>query len=217
MGVDRQVPVFGDLGVEPGDGQVVLIVHHQCGAAAFVATRERHDLDKALSIADLIINRTARAQRWRVAEHFDAASRDQKYRFLDVFKSSLINTYASGLTLYDGQDIRVLPLQEEDVRGDRARVRMEVNTNSGKVIPIFYSLFRSEDGWKVENVIVNGLNLGKTFRSQFGQSMAEHGGNIDKVIANWSPDLNIDGADGGDPAEQAGNDAGADDAANGGG
>jgi mannose/cellobiose epimerase-like protein (N-acyl-D-glucosamine 2-epimerase family) len=40
--------------------------------AAFEATRERHYLDKALRIADLIINRAARAQRWRVAEHFDA-------------------------------------------------------------------------------------------------------------------------------------------------
>lgn len=156
-----------------------------------------------------------RITRLVMAEHFDAASREQKYRFLEVFKSSLINTYASGLTLYDGQDIRVLPVREGDVRGDRARVRMEVSTNSGQVIPIFYSLFRDKDGWKVENVIVNGLNLGKTFRSQFAQSMSEYGGDIDKVIANWSPDLNIDGVDADDPAEQAGKGSDAADAANG--
>ncbi|GKY88816.1 AGE family epimerase/isomerase [Sinisalibacter aestuarii] len=40
--------------------------------AAFEATGARSYLDKALSIADLIVNRTARAQGWRVAEHFDS-------------------------------------------------------------------------------------------------------------------------------------------------
>lgn len=40
--------------------------------AAFEATGERAYLDKAVRIAELIINRHARAQGWRVAEHFTA-------------------------------------------------------------------------------------------------------------------------------------------------
>lgn len=40
--------------------------------AAFEATGERGYLDKAVRIADLITNRSARAQGWRVAEHFTA-------------------------------------------------------------------------------------------------------------------------------------------------
>jgi mannose/cellobiose epimerase-like protein (N-acyl-D-glucosamine 2-epimerase family) len=39
--------------------------------AAFEATGERHYLDKATSIADLLINRRAREEAFRVAEHFD--------------------------------------------------------------------------------------------------------------------------------------------------
>ncbi|MCM2471936.1 AGE family epimerase/isomerase [Rhizobium sp. CG5] len=39
--------------------------------AAFEATGERHYLDKAESIADLLINRRAREEAFRVAEHFD--------------------------------------------------------------------------------------------------------------------------------------------------
>lgn len=38
--------------------------------AAFEATGERGYLDKAVRIADLIVNRAARGQGWRVAEHF---------------------------------------------------------------------------------------------------------------------------------------------------
>jgi sulfoquinovose isomerase len=43
--------------------------------AAFEATGTRHYLDKAVRIADLVINRAARAQGWRVAEHFDTGWR----------------------------------------------------------------------------------------------------------------------------------------------
>jgi phospholipid transport system substrate-binding protein len=148
-----------------------------------------------------------RITRLVMAEHFDKASKEQKYRFLDVFKDSLINTYSSGLTLYDGQGIRVLPLQEGDVRGNSARVQMEIGTNEGKVIPVFYSLQKDEKlGWQVQNVIVNGLNLGKTFRAQFDQSMQQYNGDIDQVIANWSTELNIDSDDAaaGESADSAG-------------
>jgi len=41
--------------------------------AAFEATGERRYLGMAESIAGMIIDRHARAQDWRVAEHFDAA------------------------------------------------------------------------------------------------------------------------------------------------
>lgn len=150
-----------------------------------------------------------RITRLVMADHFGKASREQKYRFLDVFKSSLINTYASGLTLYQGQKIRVLPAQEGDIGENRARVAMEINTENGKTIPIRYSLFRNSDGeWKVQNVIVNGLNLGKTFRAQFDQAMQQYNGDIDKVIANWSTELDVDGdgdvevGDDRDPREQ---------------
>ena len=133
-----------------------------------------------------------RITRLVMARHFSEASKEQKYRFLDVFRSSLINTYSSGLTLYEGQKINVLPAAEGDVEENRAAVRTEISTNAGKVIPISFSLYRNRDSqWMVENVIVNGLNLGKTFRSQFEQSVEQYEGDLDQVIANWSSAIDL--------------------------
>ena len=39
--------------------------------------------------------------------------------------------------------------------------------------------------WRVINVIINGINLGKTFRSQFVQAAQKNQGDLDQVIANW--------------------------------
>ena len=132
-----------------------------------------------------------RITRMVMGDYFGPSSKEQKYRFLDVFKNSLINTYASGITLYDGQKISTLPMEDGDRRGDYARVRMEIRTNSGKTIPIYYTLFLRDDQWKVINVYVNGLDLADTFKSQFAQGMQQYN-DIDKVIDNWSADANID-------------------------
>ncbi|MDF1781597.1 MAG: ABC transporter substrate-binding protein [Alcanivoracaceae bacterium] len=133
-----------------------------------------------------------RITRLVMANHFSAASKEQKYRFLDVFRESLIATYSSGLTLYEGQAVKVIPAAPGDVNGDKARVKTEIQTNAGKIIPVYFSLYRNGEGhWLVENVIVNGLNLGKTFRSQFDQSVEQYQGDLDQVIANWSSALDV--------------------------
>ena len=42
--------------------------------------------------------------------------------------------------------------------------------------------------WRVRNVIVNGINLGLTYRNQFAEALRSpaNKGDIDKVIAGWT-------------------------------
>lgn len=127
-----------------------------------------------------------------MGEYFSQANREQRNKFLQQFRASLVNTYAAGITLYEGQSYRVLPLADGDVRGNRARVQMEFETEDGKVLPIAYTMTLSDEQWKVDNVIVNNLNLGRIFQIQFAQDMAANDNDLDKVINNWSADLGLD-------------------------
>ncbi len=127
-----------------------------------------------------------------MGEHFSQANREQRNRFLERFRASLVNTYAAGITMYEGQSYRVLPLEDGDVRGNRARVTMEFETEDGKVLPIAYTMTLTDGQWKVDNVIVNNLNLGRIFQAQFAQDMAENNNDIDVVIEQWSADLGLD-------------------------
>ena len=71
----------------------------------------------------------------------------------------------------------------------------DVNQNlitSSNVYPITYKVRKGKDGnWKIINIIVNGVNLGLTFRNQFRALAEEFDGDIDKVILNWTSDANI--------------------------
>ena len=39
--------------------------------------------------------------------------------------------------------------------------------------------------WRMRNVIINGINVGKLFRDQFAQSMRDNRDDLDKVIDTW--------------------------------
>ena len=48
---------------------------------------------------------------------------------------------------------------------------------------------KTSGDWKLINVVMDGINLGKTFRSQFEQAVQKNNGDIDMVIEKWlSPD-----------------------------
>lgn len=67
----------------------------------------------------------------------------------------------------------------------KVSVKQEIRSVDGNY-PLEYSMGLSKSGqWKVINVIINGINLGKTFRNQFVQAAQKNGGDIDAVIAGW--------------------------------
>ncbi len=115
------------------------------------------------------------------------ASDEQQERFRKTFKESLVETYGRGLLTFSDQDIEVFPPDEDIGDKRRATVKQEIRGKDA-TYPLQYSMGKTRDGeWQVINVIINGINLGKTFRNQFISAARSHGGDIDKVIDNWSP------------------------------
>ena len=121
-----------------------------------------------------------------MAGHWSSASEEQRDRFVRTFRHGLVRSYARAMLEFDHREIEVLPVAEEHVRGDRAMVRMRVTAANGRTYPLNYSMAKLDgEAWKVRNVVVNGVNLGQTYRSQFASAMRSAGG-MDAVIENWS-------------------------------
>lgn len=127
-----------------------------------------------------------------MGSYFRNATPEQRSRFADVFRQTLIDTYTRGLVTFDYDELRVLADQRGQRYEDQASVDMEVVATNGQVYPVSYSLRLSNGEWKVVNVIVNGINLGLTFRNQFDQSMRENNRDYDAVIRSWSPEIGVD-------------------------
>lgn len=121
-----------------------------------------------------------------MGEYRKKATTEQREQFMQVFKQGLVETYGRGLLTYSNQKIVVFPLDEADKGKRKVVINQEIRGES-QSYPLQYSMGLNRDGnWKVVNVIINGINLGSTFRSQFVQAAAKYNGDLDKVIANWT-------------------------------
>ncbi|MFJ2547143.1 phospholipid-binding protein MlaC [Pseudomonas sp. NPDC087612] len=111
----------------------------------------------------------------------------QMQRFQENFKRSLMQFYGNALLEYNNQGITVG--NEKKDGDDRASVDMSVKGNNGAVYPVSYTLTRLDGEWKVRNVIVNGINIGKLFRDQFADAMNRNGNDLDKTIDGWAGEV----------------------------
>ncbi|RII75570.1 MlaC/ttg2D family ABC transporter substrate-binding protein [Pseudomonas monteilii] len=115
------------------------------------------------------------------------ATPEQMQRFQENFKRSLFQFYGNALLEYNNQGIVVDPAKPDD--GKRASVGMKVTGNNGAVYPVQYTLENLGGEWKVRNVIVNGINIGKLFRDQFADAMQRNGNDLDKTIDGWAGEV----------------------------
>ncbi|MGD9660129.1 MAG: phospholipid-binding protein MlaC [Porticoccaceae bacterium] len=114
------------------------------------------------------------------------ATAEQRKRFREVFTRGLVETYGRGLLTYSDEKIVVHPLEEAEQGKRKVTVIQEIK-GVDKTYPLLYSMGLNRNGdWKVINVIINGINLGTTFRNQFVQAAEKYSGDVDKVIENWS-------------------------------
>jgi phospholipid transport system substrate-binding protein len=113
------------------------------------------------------------------------ATKDQRQRFVEAFRGGLVETYAKGMAGYSDEKIEIVPAKDTDAKKSRVSVLQEITT-SDSTHKLAYTMKRSKDGeWRLINVVLDGINLGKTFRSQFTQAAKKHDGDIDAVIDGW--------------------------------
>mgnify|MGYP001103978201 CR=1 FL=1 len=117
-----------------------------------------------------------------------SASPAQRALFAKTFRDGLVETYGRGLIGYEDQKIVLLEAAALAKGLRKVTVKQEIRSTD-TVYPLEYSMARKKTGeWMVVNVVINGINLGKTFRNQFVQSAQRSGGDIDQVINGWLSD-----------------------------
>ncbi len=120
-----------------------------------------------------------------MGKYYRDATTEQRAAFQSTFRTSIVELYTKTLIVIEGEAIRVLPLEEEPK--SRAIVTMEVATREGASHTLLYSMAKEDSAWRVQNIIVDGINLGLTYRNQFKAMMSEEHDDIDAVIRNWRP------------------------------
>lgn len=119
------------------------------------------------------------AARLVLGKHWRTATPEQRQKFIDAFYGSLMSNYGDALLEFTGDRIKVLqtPVAPDAVS---ASVRTEVRRSNGTRVPVNYSLRKTEAGWKVWDVVIEGISYVKSFREDFGAEIDQKG--LDAVI-----------------------------------
>lgn len=132
-------------------------------------------------------------------EYYLASSREQREEFVDIFKDSLLDTYAETLAQWENQTITTIFPEDMQVKSyelNNIEVQQTLNTGSSKY-PISYKLRKNKDqSWSIVNIIVNGVNLGLTFRNQFQALASKNNGDIEATLEGWVSDAGDAGISG---------------------
>ena len=121
-------------------------------------------------------------------KYYLMASKDERALFVNIFKDSLLDTYAETLAQWGDSLISTeFPKSNLNKEITSVEVRQTLDTGSSKY-PISYKLRKSNEGWKIVNIIINGVNLGLTFRNQFQALAVSHEEDIETTLKNWVSD-----------------------------
>ena len=129
-------------------------------------------------------------------KYYFKATKDERVEFIEIFKDSLLDTYAETLAQWEDQVIETIFVEYDNEKALKSiKVKQELNTGDS-IYPILYKLRKTENGWAIINIIINGVNLGLTFRNQFRALADEHDENVTLTIKNWVSDAGNAGIDG---------------------
>jgi phospholipid transport system substrate-binding protein len=121
----------------------------------------------------------ARMTQLAVGRNWRDANDAQKKTLIDEFRNLLIRTYSTSLSQFRNQTIDVKPLKVA-AADTEVVVKTQVNQPGGQPIPIDYSLEKAANGWKVYDVLIDGVSLVTNYRSSFNTEIQKSG--IDGLI-----------------------------------
>jgi len=178
-------PVFAadDTAALPPDQLMSKVASDMLNALDQRRAEVRRDPKLAYPLVDQILLPhfdTQYAAQLILAQNWRTASEDQRKRFVAALYDALLKTYAGAIADFTSDRLKILPLKLE-AGATQTIVRTEVRRDSGTIVPVDYRMHKTDGGWKVYDVIIEGISYVRNYREDFGAEVAQKG--LDEVIA----------------------------------
>ncbi|UCH82074.1 MAG: ABC transporter substrate-binding protein [Nitrospiraceae bacterium] len=105
-----------------------------------------------------------------LGNNWNKLDKDQRTEFIKLLKAMLENAYVSKILGYT--DEKAVFIGERSLSPTRVEVQSTLMARNAD-IPMHYRVLKTEDTWKVYDVIIEGVSLVKNYRTQFRQILAK--------------------------------------------
>jgi len=125
---------------------------------------------KLWSIADTMFDYPGLSKR-TLGKNWETLNSKQQEEFTDLFSTHLGNVYLDRILAYSNEKV---VFDKEKTKEDRALVNTRV-LGPSKEIPVDYRMVLKDSGWKVYDVVIEGVSLVENYRSQFKEILRDKG------------------------------------------
>ncbi len=115
-----------------------------------------------------------------MGRYWTKANAQQRQRYLKAFKELTIEILAAGFEKYSGETIRVI---SERSGGKRDRlVETEISGSEGQPLKVYWRVREIGSSLKIIDVVIEGISMLITKRSEFSAVIQRSGGKLDGLI-----------------------------------
>ncbi len=114
-----------------------------------------------------------------LGRYWKQASEEQKEKFLQLFKETTVASYSTRFKEYTSEKFEITGHRVESDGG--VTVLTRIIRPGGQHIPIDWKIFEKNGEYRIYDVILEGISMGITQRSEFASVIQKGGGDIEAI------------------------------------
>lgn len=121
-----------------------------------------------------------RIGRFVLGQHWRSATEDQRREFLEVFRQYMVTSYADKIGSYSGENLEfrdVVSLNDKE-----SLVHSLITRPNGPPIKLDWRVRQDESGDRIVDVIVEGISMAQTQRSDFSSVISQPNVGVEGLI-----------------------------------
>jgi phospholipid transport system substrate-binding protein len=143
----------------------------------------RHNADRVLPLVDKLLSPhfdKEYAGRLVLGLHWRGATPQQREQFAAALYRRLLRTYAGAVAEWTADRVKILPLRA-DPEALQVTVHTQVTDSRGSIVPVDFRLHQTAEGWKIFDVIVDGVSYVRNYHEDTDTEISQKG--LDAAIA----------------------------------
>jgi phospholipid transport system substrate-binding protein len=118
--------------------------------------------------------------RFVLGRHWRRASESERAEFGQLFEDYIVASYSRQLSEYGGEQLVVEGGRPKGKSG--AIVSSRINRRQGEPFRVEWRLRRGGEGWRIIDVVIEGVSMVVTHRSEFSSVIASRGGTVGGLL-----------------------------------
>lgn len=155
-------------------------------AARNISQQERLDRFRRLFVSHFDLPEIAR---FVLGRYWRTASPEQQQKFLELFKEITVLTWSKRFQDYAGETLDVTGVSKDGEQGMFVESRIN-RTGGGQPIPVTWRLRQPNGQYQIVDIIVEGVSMAITHRSEYTAAVRGANGNVDTLLAAMETKIN---------------------------